>query len=50
VVPWSEEVVAADRARVPVIDWPAAAPVVTAVAAVASRLGVLAGPRTPTGS
>ena len=49
-VPWSEEVVAADRARTPVVEWPAAASVVTAVAAVASRLGVLAGPRTQAGS
>ncbi len=40
-VPWSEEVVAADRQRVPVIDWPAAAPVVEAVAAMAAVLGVL---------
>lgn len=39
-VPWSEEVVAADRQRVPVIDWPAAAPVVEAVAALAVALGV----------
>jgi len=39
-VPWSEEVVAADRQRVPVIDWPAAAPVVNAVGAVAAVLGV----------
>jgi CO dehydrogenase maturation factor len=38
VVPWSEEVVAADRRRVPVVDWPAAEPVVTAVRAVAARL------------
>ncbi len=50
VVPWSEEVVAADRARTPVVEWPAAASVVTAVAAVASRLGVLAGPRASSGS
>lgn len=40
-VPWSEEVVAADRARVPVIDWPAAGPVVEAVAALARRLEVV---------
>jgi CO dehydrogenase maturation factor len=38
VVPWSEEVVAADRARVPVVEWPDAAPVVTAVAALAQQL------------
>jgi len=40
VVPWSEEVVAADRRRVPAVDWPGAAPVVAAVAAVATQLGV----------
>jgi CO dehydrogenase maturation factor len=40
VVPWSEEVVAADRQRVPVVEWPAAEPVVEAVRALASRLGV----------
>ena len=39
-VPWSDEVVAADRARVPVVDWPAAAPVVSAVAALADRLDI----------
>jgi CO dehydrogenase maturation factor len=38
VVPWSEEVVAADRRRVPVVDWPAAEPVVEAVRALAARL------------
>lgn len=38
VVPWSEELVSADRARTPAIDWPAAAPVVTAIAAVADEL------------
>lgn len=38
VVPWSEEVVSADRARVPVIEWPAAAPVVAAVAALIPTL------------
>jgi CO dehydrogenase maturation factor len=38
VVPWSEEVVAADRARVPVVEWPAAAEVVAAVAALAQEL------------
>jgi CO dehydrogenase maturation factor len=32
-VPWSDAVVSADRERVPVIDWPHAAPVVDAVAA-----------------
>ena len=35
IVPWSDEVVAADRARVPVVDWPAARDVVDA----AARLG-----------
>lgn len=39
-VPWSEEVVAADRERVPVVDWPGAAPVVAAVAALADTLRV----------
>ena len=39
VVPYSEEVVAADRARVPLVDWPAGRPVVDAVAALAHRLG-----------
>ena len=38
VVPWSDEVVAADRARVPVIAWPGASEVVTAVSAVAGVL------------
>ncbi len=37
-VPWSEEVVAADRARVPVVEWAAAAPVVAAIAALAQSL------------
>lgn len=37
-VPWSEQVVAADRQRVPVVDWPAAADVVTAVSTFAGRL------------
>ncbi len=40
VVPWSEEVVAADRARVPVIEWPSAAAVVAAVTGVAEHLGI----------
>jgi CO dehydrogenase maturation factor len=39
-VPWSDEVVAADGARVPVVEWPAAAPVVDAVGAVAAALGL----------
>lgn len=37
-VPWSEEVVAADRERVPVVDWPAARDVVAAVDVVAAEL------------
>ncbi len=37
-VPWSEEVVAADRERVPVVEWPSAQPVVAAVAALAAAL------------
>jgi len=37
-VPWSEDVVAADRARVPVVEWPSAQPVVEAVAALAAAL------------
>lgn len=41
IVPWSEEVVAADRARVPVVQWPAASPAVDGIAALAARLGVL---------
>ena len=41
-VPWSDEVVAADRARVPVVAWPAAAAVVSAVSELATRLGVSA--------
>lgn len=40
VVPWSEEVVAADRARVPVVDWPAADAVVQAVAQLSLAVGV----------
>ena len=42
VVPWSEEVVAADRARVPLVDWSAGRSVVAAVAALAERLGASA--------
>ena len=42
-VPWSDEVVAADSQRVPVIDWPAAACVVHAVSAMAADLGVRLG-------
>jgi CO dehydrogenase maturation factor len=37
-VPWSDAVGAADRERVPVVDWADAAPVVAAVAALAERL------------
>lgn len=37
-VHWSDEVVAADRQRVPVIDWPPALPVVEAVAAVLTAI------------
>jgi len=37
-VPWSDELVAADRARVPVVDWPAARDVEAAVAALADVL------------
>lgn len=39
-IPWSDEVVAADRQRVPVIDWPGAASVVDAVAALAAGLAL----------
>ncbi len=51
VVPWSDEVVAADRAQVPVVEWPAAHDVVTAVRELALVLGRMlpsdgsAGPR-----
>jgi CO dehydrogenase maturation factor len=38
VIPWSEEVVAADRRRVPVVEWPAAEPVVEAVRSLVARL------------
>ena len=38
VVPWSDDVVAADRARVPVVDWPAAQDVVRAVTEVGDVL------------
>jgi len=38
VIPWSDDVIAADHARVPVVDWPAARPVVEAVAALAVNL------------
>ncbi|MBA2640813.1 MAG: AAA family ATPase [Nocardioidaceae bacterium] len=39
VVPWSDEVVAADRAQVPVVEWSAAHDAVTAVAELAAALG-----------
>lgn len=37
-VPWSEEVLAADRRRTPAVDWPGAEPFVEAVAALAKVL------------
>ena len=37
-VPWSDEVVAADAARVPLVDWPGGGPVVEAVEALRSAL------------
>lgn len=40
VVPWSEDVVAADRSRVAVLDWPAAEAVTAAIAALSVGLGV----------
>jgi CO dehydrogenase maturation factor len=40
VVPWSDEVVAADAARVPLVDWAPADAVVAAVAALAAELGL----------
>lgn len=40
-VPWSDEVVAADRQRVPVVEWPAAGDVVGAVRSVAAAVGAL---------
>jgi CO dehydrogenase maturation factor len=43
-VPWSDEVVTADRQRVPVIDWPAATAVVAAVAGLAEVLSQSAMP------
>ncbi|MDQ3627489.1 MAG: AAA family ATPase [Actinomycetota bacterium] len=42
VLPWSDEVVNADRGRVPVVDWPAAHAIVTSVAALADELARLA--------
>ncbi len=38
VVPWSDEVVAADRARVPVVEWPGAAAVTAAIGALRRSL------------
>ncbi len=38
IVPWSDEVVAADRAGVPVVEWPAAHAVVAAVTALTDEL------------
>lgn len=43
VLPWSEEVVAADRERRAVLDWPGAAPYVEAVRALAEQLRATAG-------
>ena len=37
-VPWTEQVVVADQARVPIVDWPSAAPYVMAVQAIAASL------------
>lgn len=42
-VPWSDAVTGADAAGVPVVDWPPAAPVVEAVAVLATRLGLPVG-------
>jgi len=38
VVPWSDDVLAADRARIPLVDWGGAGDVVEAISAVCSRL------------
>ncbi len=40
-LPWCEDVVAADRERSPVVDWPRAAPYVEAVAALGRHLDLL---------
>lgn len=40
IVPWSDEVLAADRSRVSLVEWPAADVVVTAMRAIADELGV----------
>lgn len=42
-VPWSEAVVAADRRRTPVVDWPEAAPVQQAITALSAALTVPVG-------
>jgi CO dehydrogenase maturation factor len=39
-LPWSEEIVVADRQRVPVVEWPAAAAYVDAVTLLSARLGI----------
>jgi CO dehydrogenase maturation factor len=46
-VPWSDAVGAADRARVPVADWPGTSDVVSAVRALAGRLCRVTGGRPP---
>ncbi|MGI8535503.1 MAG: AAA family ATPase [Mycobacteriales bacterium] len=46
-VPWSDEVVAADRQRVPVVDWPAADPVVRAVGELSASLIGVGSPLVP---
>ncbi len=46
-VPWNDAVVAADRARVPVVDWPSASSVTDAVALLAASLGTGAPARSP---
>lgn len=45
IVPWSDDVVLADGARVPVVDWPGAASVVEAVAELSAQLEVPASGR-----
>jgi CO dehydrogenase maturation factor len=40
-VPWSDEVLAADRERVPLVQWPTAEKVVAAMAAVGTSVGAL---------
>ena len=41
VLPWSEEVGSADRARVPVVEWPAASEYVSAVSEFSEQFGVV---------